>query len=611
VHRTPGIGKRAVGVIAITAGAMLISCHPAKHTAGAPAPATLPNTPVTMSAAKAAQAVEDTARVPLPPAWPFAGSHNTASAPHAMVASNSTLASEAGLEILRAGGNAVDAAVAMGFALAVTYPEAGNLGGGGYMVIRLSDGRSFALDYREIAPLASTRDMFLDAKGHATDKSQVGHLASGVPGSVAGLTAALARYGTMPLDKVMAPAIRLADSGFTVDRAFEESIRGNSERIAQFAGAAVFMPNGHPLAIGAMFRQPALASTLRAIAATGAAGFYTGPVADAIAAEMKRGGGTITKEDLARYAPQWHSPLSGTYRGYTLLTMPPSSSGGITVLETLNILEQFPPNRAGSALGYHLMAEALRRAFVDRNTKLGDPAFVRVPVNQLTSKSYAHARAASISLQHASKTGAFAEAKSEGVHTTHYSVVDEQGNSVATTTTLNDLYGSGVYVPAAGFFLNDEMDDFTVQPGQPNMFGLVQGEQNAIAPGKRMLSAMSPTIVLDPKGQLLMVIGSRGGPRIITSVAQVIVNVIDHHMTYADAMAEPRIHHQAWPDVLHYEPNGLSFATVDTLRTMGHRVEAATFAPGGYVGRVIMVGRTDDGWEGVVDPRTSGGAAGY
>jgi gamma-glutamyltranspeptidase/glutathione hydrolase len=257
------------------------------------------------------------------------------------------------------------------------------------------------------------------------------------------------------------------------------------------------------------------------------------------------------------------------------------------------------------------MAEALRRAFVDRNTKLGDPAFVQVPVTELTSKSYARDRSASIDVKRATKTGTFGGTKSEGVNTTHYSVVDDHGNSVATTTTLNDLYGSGVYVAQGGFFLNDEMDDFAAQPGQPNMFGLVQGEQNAIAPGKRMLSAMTPTMVMDPKGQLLMVIGSRGGPRIITSVAQVIVNVIDHHMNFADAMSEPRIHHQAWPDELRYEPNGLSMATVDSLRTMGHNVEAARFAPGGYVGRVIMVGRVDDGWEGVVDPRTSGGAAGY
>ncbi|MBK5189519.1 MAG: gamma-glutamyltransferase, partial [Gemmatimonadaceae bacterium] len=341
MHRRPGIAQRAIVVIAVTAAALLVSCHPAKRAASAPLPATLPNTPITMEAAKAAGAIADTARIPLPAAWPLSAVHNTAVAPHAMVASNSALASDAGLEILREGGNAVDAAVAMGFALAVAYPEAGNLGGGGYMLIRLADGRSFALDYREVAPLAATRDMYLDARGRVTDKSQVGHLAPGVPGSVAGLTAALARYGSMPLEKVMAPAIRLADSGFTVDSAFQESIQGNASHIAPFAGAQVFMPDGRPLAIGTLFRQPALANTLRAIAANGASAFYSGPVADAIDAEMRRGGGIITKEDLARYAPIWHAPLTGTYRGYTLLVMPPSSSGGVTVLETLNILEHF------------------------------------------------------------------------------------------------------------------------------------------------------------------------------------------------------------------------------------------------------------------------------
>ena len=610
MHPRPRNAHRSLGVIAVTAGLLLLSCQPAKRPA-APAPATLPNVPMSMEVARAAEKVADTARKPLPEEWPLAGMHNSAVAPHAMVASNSALASGAGLAILRAGGNAIDAAVATGFALAVTHPEAGNLGGGGYMLIRLNDGRSFALDYREVAPLAATRDMFLDAKGRVTERSQIGHLASGVPGSVAGLTTALARYGSMSLEKVMAPAIRLADSGFAVDSAFEESILGNSEKITPFAGAALFMPNGKPPAIGSLFKQPALANTLRAIAATGPSAFYTGTIAGEIAAEMKRGGGTITKEDLARYAPVWHAPLTGTYRGYTLLVMPPSSSGGITLLETLNILEQFPASPAGSVQSYHLLAEALRRAFIDRNTKLGDPAFVQVPVTELTSKAYARARARSINTKRATKTGAFGDVKAEGVNTTHYSVVDEHGNSVATTTTLNDLYGSGVYVAAAGIFMNDEMDDFSVRPGVPNMFGLVQGEQNAIAPGKRMLSAMSPTMVIDPKGQLLMVIGSRGGPRIITSVTQVIVNVIDHRLSFADAMSEPRIHHQAWPDQLHYEPNGLAFATVDSLRVMGHAIEAAGFSPGGFVGRVIMIGRVDDGWEGVVDPRTSGGAAGY
>ncbi|MEO8881340.1 MAG: gamma-glutamyltransferase [Gemmatimonadaceae bacterium] len=603
--------QRAISVMVITAVALLAACHPAKRATPPAARVILPNAPMTMDAAKAIKAMADVARKPLPEAWPLTGKHNSAVAPHAMVASNSLLASDAGLEILRAGGNAIDAAVATGFALAVTHPEAGNLGGGGYMLIRLNDGRSFGLDYREIAPLASTRNMFLDSHGKVTERSQIGHLASGVPGSVAGMATALARYGSMSLAQVMAPAIRLADSGFVVDSVLEESIRGNSEKIASFAGAALFLPNGKPPALGSLFRQPALANTLRAIASNGPAAFYGGKIADEIAAEMKHGGGIMTKEDLARYAPVWHAPLTGTYRGYTLLVMPPSSSGGITVLETLNILEQFPAAPAGSALGYHLMAEALRRAFIDRNTKLGDPAFVQVPVTELTSKGYARERAASIDIRHATKTGAFGSAKSEGFNTTHFSVVDDHGNSVATTTTLNDLYGSGVYVADVGIFLNDEMDDFAAQPGQPNMYGLVQGEQNAILPGKRMLSAMSPTIVIDPKGQLLMVIGSRGGPRIITSVTQVIVNVIDHHMSFVDAMSEPRIHHQAWPDQLRYEPNGLSFATVDTLRMMGHTIEAAGFSPGGFVGRVIMVGRVADGWEGVVDPRTSGGAAGY
>jgi gamma-glutamyltranspeptidase/glutathione hydrolase len=595
----------------VTLAATMASCHPAGRTAGTVPPATLPNTPMTLEAAQAAAERAARERVPLPSAWTLSAEHTSAVAPHAMIASNSALASGAGVEVLREGGNAVDAAVAVGFALAVTHPEAGNLGGGGYMLIRLADGRSFALDYREVAPLAASRNMYLDAKGHITDKSQVGHLASGVPGSVAGMTTALARYGSMPLAKVMAPAIRLADSGFTVDSALARSFEGNESRIAPFAGAAVFLPNGHPLVIGTMLRQPALARTLRAIADSGATAFYTGAVADAIVAEEKRGGGIITKDDLARYAPVWHAPLAGTYRGYTLLTMPPSSSGGITVLETLNILGYFPPTPAGSALGYHLLTESFRRAFIDRNTKLGDPAFVQVPVSELTSKEYARQEASSIETNRASSTGAFRQATGEGVNTTHYSVVDDHGNAVATTTTLNDLYGSGVYVADAGFFLNDEMDDFAAQPGQPNMYGLVQGEQNAIAPGKRMLSAMSPTIVLDPKGNLLMVVGSRGGPRIITSVAQVILNVIDHHMSFTDAMSEPRIHHQAWPDKLQYEPNGLSAATVDSLRAMGHRIESAPFEPGGFVGRVMLVGRIADGWQGVVDPRTSGGAAGY
>ncbi len=547
-----------------------------------------------------------------PTHWRFAGAARPVVAPHAMVASNSTIATRAGVEILREGGNAVDAAVATGFALAVAYPEAGNLGGGGYMVIRMADGRAAALDFREVAPLAATRDMYVDSAGHVTDRSRIGPLASGVPGSVAGLTAALARYGTMPLARVMQPAIRLAADGFEVDSAFSRSLRSNRRRIEPFAGAGVFLPNGEPLAPGARLVQPALARTLRAIAEGGARAFYHGAVAESIAAELQREGGIITANDLAHYAPVWREPLRGRYRGHTLLAMPPSSSGGVTVLETLGILEaRGAAAPAGSAREVHRQAEAFRRAFVDRNTKLGDPAFVHDPVDELTSAEYARKLASTIDSARATPTGDFAHVIGEGTQTTHYSVVDAQGNAVATTTTLNDLYGSGVYVASAGFFLNDEMDDFTSRVGVPNMYGLVQGEANAIAPGKRMLSAMSPTIVLDDSGRVMLVLGARGGPRIITSVAQVLLDVIDHGMSLAAALETPRIHHQAWPDSVWYENGGFSPAVLDSLTAMGHAIGPFRTSDGDrFVGRVIGIERTRDGWVGVVDPRTSGGAGG-
>ncbi len=458
-----------------------------------------------------------------------------------MVASDSPLGSAAGVEILKAGGNAVDAAVAVGFANAVSYPEAGNIGGGGYMVIHMADGRDAVLDYREVGPLAATRNMYLDANGKLTDRSVVGPLASGVPGAVAGLTEALAKYGTMPLSKVMAPAIRYAEQGITVDSIVYNSIRSNQKYIAPFDGGSVFLPGGAPPALGSVLKQPALARTLRAIAEKGRDAFYRGPIAEAWTSELKKDGGIITMDDLARYKPVWREPVRSTYRGYTLLTMPPSSSGGVTITETLNILEgypQLPP--FGSAGWAHLLASAYQRAFVDRNEKLADPAFVSVPIAQLTNKVYAARLRASIGNMHATPTSSIAPKIREGSETTHYSVVDEKGDAVATTTTLNNLYGSGVYMTSGGFFLNDEMDDFAAQPGAPNMFGLVQGEANAIQPGKRMLSAMSPTVVLDRDGSLLLVVGSRGGPRIITSTSEVILNVLDYRMTLADAMSAPR-----------------------------------------------------------------------
>jgi gamma-glutamyltranspeptidase/glutathione hydrolase len=557
-----------------------------------------------------------------PTAWRFPAGRSATFAQHAMVASNSRLASEAGVEILRAGGNAVDAAVAVGFALTVSLPEAGNIGGGGYMVIRLADGRTAAIDYREVAPAAASRDMYIDSSGTLTNAVVVGRAASGVPGAVAGLTAALARYGTMPLDNVMAPAIRMAAEGIVVDSALAASVAGKTAVLRQFAGDEIFFPGGAPIAVGARLVQRDLAETLRTIAREGAAGFYHGRVAQAIAAEMQRdcpatlvgrpralrACGLITTRDLDQYQPVWREALRTTYRGYTLLTMPPSSSGGITLGESLNILEQFASlAQFGTAQYFHLVASAFQRAFVDRNAKLGDPAFVTVPVAQLTSKDYARQLYKTIAPDHHTPTAALATEVSEATETTHYSVVDSRGNAVATTTTLNSLYGSGVLIRGAGFFMNNEMDDFTSQPGKPNQFGLVQSEKNAIAPGKRMLSAMSPTIVLDPRGNVLLVLGARGGPRIITSTAQVILNVIDNRMTLADAMSAPRIHHQALPDTLKYEPGGLDAATQQKLNAMGH----ATALQGIAEAKVTAIMRVRGGYVGMDDPRSAGAAVGY
>jgi len=521
-----------------------------------------------------------------------------------MVASDSRIASEVGAEIMKEGGNAIDAAVATGFALAVAYPEAGNLGGGGYMVIRMADGRVAALDYREAAPIAATRDMYVAADGKLTGESVIGPKASGVPGAVAGMLEAHRRFGALPLAKILAPSLKLAADGFIVDSTFHRSLSNGKYRIANFAGKALFFANDSAPAIGSRFMQPALARTIRLIADSGATAFYRGSIADSIAAEMQRSGGLITKEDLARYKPVWRTPIRSSFRGYSFIAMPPSSSGGTTVTEILNILEAYgPPARFGSADEIHAVASASQRAFIDRNSKLGDPAFVKIP-SQLTSKTYARGVAKTISRDHADPTTRFASGVREGNETTHYSVVDRFGNAVATTTTLNDLYGSGVFVSGAGFFLNDEMDDFTSKPGVPNMFGLIQGEANAIAPGKRMLSAMSPTIVLDPKGQLLLVTGARGGPRIISATSQIVLNVIDHRMTLADAMSAPRLHHQSLPDSIQLETGGFDPAVIARLRAMGHFVYEQR-----GVASAAAIMRVKGGYEGLDDPRGRGGAA--
>lgn len=590
VSLSPVFSRRSAGVVALVvlAGA----CTP---NADGNAPAIPPRVAATF-----------------PEGWRLpSGAQPTATASSAMAVSNSPAASEAAVEILKAGGNAVDAAVALGFALTVAWPEAGNIGGGGYTVIHMADGRTAAIDYREIAPLAATRDMYLDAKGNLTDKSVYGHLASGVPGAVAGLTQLLGKYGTMPLSKVMAPAIRLAQEGFVVDSALAGSIARAQKSVTQYSHHETpYFPGGQPLTAGARLVQPELARTLQAIADSGAAGFYRGWVADSLVAEIQRGDGIMTREDLGRYEAVWRDALNTTYRDYTLLSMPPSSSGGIVVAEALNILEQYPSLPPyGSTEYFHLLGSAYQRAFIDRNAKLGDPAFVKVPIEELTSKSYAQKLKATIGTA-ASRTKELEPLlltpEREPQHTTHYSVVDASGNAVATTTTLNNSWGSGVWVRGAGFMLNDEMDDFAAQPGKPNMFGLVQGEQNAIQPGKRMLSAMSPTIVLDPAKRVLLVVGAAGGPTIITGTSQVILNVIDNHMTLADAMRAPRVHHQGLPDSLTFEAGGISAGVLDSLRAMGYGMREVR-----SLVNVNAIMRVKGGWEGQPEPRRSGGAVGY
>jgi gamma-glutamyltranspeptidase / glutathione hydrolase len=536
--------------------------------------------------------------------WPYLGKARVTTAANAMVVSGSPIASEVGRDILQQGGNAVDAAVAVGFALAVVHPEAGNIGGGGFMIIRPRDGTVRALDYRETAPTQATRDMYRTA---GVDASVTGHLSAGVPGTVAGLTEAHRRFGRLPFASVIGPAIQLANEGFVVDEYRSSSIGEDSARLVLFpASRGTFLPNGRPPIPGSTFNQPELGATLEAIRDNRAAGFYRGRTADLIVAEMTRGGGLVTLEDLASYRAIWRDPVEISYRGYTIYSMPPASSGGVTMGEILNIMEGFrtlPP--FGSATLLHREAEAMRRAFTDRNTYLGDPDFVHNPLHRLLSKAYAAELRTQIGEQ-ASVTPRFEPSVPAGSSTTHYSVIDADGNAVSCTTTLNNSYGSAVTVTGAGFLLNDEMDDFATSPGEPNMYGLVQGEANAIAPGKRMLSAMTPSIVLDPGRRLYLVVGTPGGPKIITMVYHVISNVIDHRMALADAVMAPRMHHQGLPDSLQVEGNGFLPETLDSLRGRGHSVSI-----GEDWGDVEAIIRTPTGWQGVSDPRLGGGGSGY
>jgi gamma-glutamyltranspeptidase/glutathione hydrolase len=546
----------------------------------------------------------------IPPTWPLFAETTPVVAPRAMVSSAHPRASEVGAAILRKGGNAVDAAVAVGFALAVVHPSAGNLGGGGFMIIRTRDGPAYALDFRETAPARAHREMYLDTAGNLRDTRVTGHLAAGVPGSVAGLAEAQRRFGTMSLAEVMQPAVRLARDGFALDEHRSRSLEYAARRLRLFRSSRsqFLLPKGEAPPAGTLFVQPDLARTLQAIADSGSKVFYEGYVADLIVAEMERGGGWIARTDLASYEAIWREPVAISYRGHAIYSMPPSSSGGVTMAQILNILEGFEPlPQFASVPHVHVLAEAMRRAFIDRNHFLGDPAFVAMPLDQLLSKTYAAQQRATIDPDHATQSATLQPGVAEGDHTTHYSVVDAEGNAVAVTTTLNSGYGSAVTVEGAGFLLNNEMDDFTSAPGLPNQYGLIQGEANAVEPGKRMLSAMTPSIVLDPNGELLMVLGTPGGPTIITTVTQVISNVIDHGMSLTEAIAAPRVHHQAFPDRILYEHDGLLPEVTMRLQEIGHTIAEQR----GYSGEVAGIMRTSGGWIGVPDPRAGGGATGF
>jgi gamma-glutamyltranspeptidase/glutathione hydrolase len=525
------------------------------------------------------------------------------------------LAAEVGVHILRQGGNAVDAAVATGFALAVTYPRAGNLGGGGFMLIHLADeDRQTLIDYRESAPAAASRDMFLDAQGNLDHAREYFSLQSaGVPGTVAGMLYALETYGTLSRQQVLAPAIALAAEGFPVSFALFFEINASAERLRQNPAARqlFFKPDGTPYAMGETWRQPELAWTLRQISAHGKAGFYAGEVADRITTAMTAGGGLITAGDLGDYSAIERKPVRGTYRGFEVVSTPPPSSGGVHIIQMLNLLEGYDLQAMGhnSAAYLHHLAESMKLAYADRSLYLGDPDFVDVPTAQLLDKGYARERRQRIDSDRATPAAKIAPGRplhGEGTETTHYSVADQFGNVVSNTYTLNFSFGSNIAIPGTGMLLNNEMADFATSPGNPNAFGLVQGDVNKIEGGKRPLSSMSPTIVLRD-GQPWLATGSPGGSVIISTVLQMVLNAMEFEMNVATAAAEPRIHHQWQPDVLQME-EGFSPDTVRLLEALGQPVNIASRTTGRT--NSIML---EQGWlYGASDTRRPGGwVAGY
>ena len=526
-------------------------------------------------------------------------------AKNGMVASQEALASAIGRDILQQGGNAVDAAVAVGFALAVTLPRAGNIGGGGFMLIHdAKKNETIAIDYREKAPKAAFRDMYLDENGNADEERSRYHgLAVGVPGTVDGLLLALAEHGTMTREQVLAPAIRLAEEGITVTPGLSNSLQGLAERMAKWPSTAkiFYHADGRALQPGETLKQPELAASLRRIAAQGRDGFYQGETADKIIAAIKGAGGTMTAEDLRDYHSVKREPVRGDYRGYEIVSMPPPSSGGIHIIQILNILEGYDLHASGAntAKTIHLMAEAMQLAYADRAEYLGDPDFIKIPVKGLTSQKYADSLRAKIDPDKAHPGAEIRHSDPlpyESDQTTHYSVVDKDGNAVANTYTLNFSYGTGLVAEGTGILLNNEMDDFSAKPGVPNGYGLIGGDANAVEAGKRPLSSMSPTIVFKD-GKPFLVTGSPGGSRIITTVLQIISNVIDHDMNIAEATHAPRIHDQWTPDEIRVE-HALNADTVRVLENMGHKVERKS-----AMGSTQSIMVTPEGLYGASDPR--------
>lgn len=536
-------------------------------------------------------------------------------AKNGIVVTDNHLATQIGLTVLKQGGNAIDAAVTIGFVMAVTYPQAGNLGGGGFMLIYHAQSQQvIAIDYRETAPAKAHQNMFLDQTGHVDPKlSRFSHLAVGVPGTVAGLALALEKYGTFSLAQVLAPAITLAQNGFVVSKAFSEKIK---KHLPEDHSAPVpnifFNAIGQVYAPGERLIQKELAHTLQLLAKEGTSAFYQGQIADLIVAEMTTHGGLMTKEDLANYQPIIRSPVQGSYRGYEIYSMSPPSSGGIHVIQILNILEKDNIKSLGhnSAATIHLLSEAMKRVYADRSKYLGDQDFVKVPTAELISKRYAAQLRTAI---HPTKATASTQILPgtlpgyESDETTHYGVVDKTGNVVSNTYTLNFTFGSGIIVPGVGILLNNQMDDFSAKPGVPNAFGLIGGKANAIQPRKRMLSSMSPTIVLKA-GRPFLVTGSQGGSRIISTVAQIIMNVIDHDMNIQEAVNAVRIHHQWLPDELKIE-EGLSLDTIQLLTQMGHKIVVKPTM--GSSASSILMAPTQKIYFGAADPRRNGLAQGY